>query len=103
VINQYIAATVDCVMFNFDYLPTGDKAIVTTPVNSVAALAIAASLLSPHGVISLMCYPGHPSDAVETQSILEWFDTLNDQWIVDTHLAVSPKPTAPILYLLQLS
>jgi len=100
--HRYIDATVDCVMFNFGYLPTGDKAIVTTPENSVAALAVAASLLSPDGLISLMCYPGHPSGAAETHAIRDWFKTLNSQWIVKTHLAVSPKPTAPILYTLRL-
>jgi SAM-dependent methyltransferase len=98
VMNKYIDTTIDCVMFNFGYLPAGDKAIVTTAENSVAALAIAASRLSQHGMISLMCYPGHPSGAVETQAIRDWFKTLNNQWIVKTHLAVSPKPTAPILY-----
>jgi SAM-dependent methyltransferase len=95
---KHINAAVDCVMFNFGYLPTGDKAIVTTADNSVAALAVATSLLSPHGVISLMCYPGHPSGAAEAQAIREWFKTLDCQWLVKTHLAVSPKPTAPILY-----
>lgn len=99
--NEYIETTVDCVMFNFGYLPTGDKSIVTTPENSVAALAHATNRLSSVGLISLMCYPGHPSGAAETQAILDWFETLNNQWIVETHLAVSPKPTAPILYTLR--
>jgi SAM-dependent methyltransferase len=97
-ISKYIDTTVDCVMFNFGYLPTGDKTIVTTAENSVAALAVAASLLSPQGVISIMCYPGHPSGAAETRAIRDWFQTLNNQWRIKTHLAVSPKPTAPILY-----
>ena len=102
VMNQYIDTTIDCVMFNFGYLPTGDKTIVTTPENSVAALAVASSLLSPDGLISLMCYPGHPSGAAETKVIRDWFKTLNNQWVIKTHLAVSPKPTAPILFTLRL-
>jgi tRNA1(Val) A37 N6-methylase TrmN6 len=99
--SKYLDTKADCVMFNFGYLPTGDKSIVTTAANSVAALAVAASRLSSHGMISLMCYPGHPSGDAETQAIRHWFKTLNDQWTVETHLAVSPKPTAPILYQLR--
>ncbi|MGK0373540.1 MAG: SAM-dependent methyltransferase [Arenicella sp.] len=100
--HKYINAKLDCVMFNFGYLPTGDKSIVTDAENSVAALAIAAELLSPTGLISLVCYPGHPSGALETQAILDWFKTLEEEWIIETHLAVSPKPTAPVLYTLRL-
>ncbi|MFT6407286.1 MAG: tRNA1(Val) A37 N6-methylase TrmN6 [Arenicella sp.] len=99
---NYIDTKVDCVMFNFGYLPSGDKTIVTNPENSIEAIAVAAHLLSHNGLISLMCYPGHPSGAIETQAIRDWFKTLNGQWIVETHLAVSPKATAPILYLLRL-
>jgi SAM-dependent methyltransferase len=100
--HEYIDTKVDCVMFNFGYLPTGDKSIATDPENSVVALAIAAELLSPSGLISLMCYPGHQTGALENQVILDWFKTLGEEWIIKTHLAVSPKPTAPILYTLRL-
>ena len=98
---DYLVSEVDCVMFNFGYLPTGDKAIVTDAVSSVKAISIAASLLRPNGLISLMCYPGHPSGAIEMHAILDWLETLNQPWTVETHLAVSPKPTAPILYVLR--
>jgi hypothetical protein len=89
-------------MFNFGYLPMGDKEITTEAQSSVAALQAGLDLLSEHCIMSLMCYPGHPAGAQETQAIRDWFVSLNtDDWIVETHLAVSPKPTAPILYLIK--
>ena len=45
-----------------------------------------------------MCYPGHPEGAIETTAIKTWMSQLDKQWKVETHLAKSPKPTAPILY-----
>ena len=98
---RYIDSPVDCVMFNFGYLPSGDKSLTTDARNSVEALAAATRLLNDNGLISLMCYPGHPPGALETQAIRDWFKTLNDDWLIETHLAVSPKPTAPILYIVK--
>ena len=98
---QHIDSLADCVMFNFGYLPNGDKSQTTDAQNSVKAIAAATRLLKDQGLISLMCYPGHPPGALETQAIRDWFKTLNDEWAVETHLAVSPKPTAPILYILK--
>lgn len=95
---NHVSSEVNCVMFNFGYLPSGDKNLSTHPKHSVDALAAATRLLSHEGLISIMCYPGHPSGALETQAIREWFKTLKQAWILETHLAVAPKPTAPILY-----
>ena len=98
---KYVHAEVDCVMFNFGYLPKGDKNITTEVNSSVQAINAATRLLHKHGLISLICYPGHPSGAIETEAIRKWFSTLGDSWSIETHLAASPKPTAPILYLLK--
>ena len=95
---NYVHDSVDCVMFNFGYLPSGDKSRTTNAKNSIKAIEAATRLLENSGLISLMCYPGHPNGKLETQVIVDWFKTLKHEWIVETHLAVSPKPTAPILY-----
>lgn len=100
-IERHIESAVDCVMFNFGYLPNGDKSLTTDAEKSVQAINGATKLLSKKGLISLMCYPGHPPGAKETQAILKYFETLGSGWAIETHLAVSPKPTAPILYLLK--
>ena len=100
-IEKYLCATVDCVMFNFGYLPKGDKNITTDAKNSVKAIYAATRLLDKNGLISLMCYPGHLSGAIETEAIRKCFAKLGDNWTIETHLAISPKPTAPILYMLK--
>lgn len=100
-IPEFVEGKVACIMFNFGYLPSGDKSITTTAETTIRALEASTKFLEPDGLISLMCYPGHPSGEVETEAIREWSKTLGDQWLIETHLAASPKPTAPILYLLK--
>ena len=87
-------------MFNFGYLPGGDKTITTNADTSIKALNRASKSLNHNGLISLICYPGHTSGALEADAIKAWFKELNG-FKIETHLAVSPKPTAPILYVLK--
>ena len=101
-IASFVDQKVDCIMFNFGYLPGGDKTITTTANTTIHALNSASKLLNCGGLMSLMCYPGHPNGAIETKAIKEWLSNLEDNFIVETHLAESPKPTAPILYLVKL-
>ncbi len=98
---QYIEVEVDCVMFNFGYLPNGDKTLTTHAENSVAGILAATRLVSDNGMISLICYPGHPTGAIEHQAIRSYLISLSVDWHVETHLAASPKPTAPIFYSLK--
>ena len=88
-------------MFNFGYLPNADKNITTSSSNSIAALEASLSLLSNNGLITLLCYPGHPQGAVETQAIKAWLNQLNSAWSVETYLASAPKPTAPVLFVVK--
>ena len=101
-LSAYIQRPIDCLMFNFGYLPMGDKRITTTSESSLSALKAGLERLSAHGLISLMCYPGHPAGADETQAIKGWLSNLDtESWLIETHLAASPKPTAPVLYLIK--
>lgn len=98
---RYIKQQVDCVMFNFGYLPNGDKTITTLAISSLKALEASCILLSKNGLITLMCYPGHPEGLSETKAIKGFLDSIRQHWIIETHLAVSPKPTAPMLFILK--
>lgn len=98
---QYIEGEVDCVMFNFGYLPKADKSLTTKTNTSLKALTIALNALSKTGLISLMCYPGHPEGAIETESIKKHLKLLGEPWRVECILASTPRPTAPILYLIK--
>lgn len=100
---DYIKQPLDCAMFNFGYLPSSnknlaDKRITTHASSSLAAIDSAVTALSEHGLISLLCYPGHPAGMIETQAIKDYLKTLDEQWQATTYLASSPKPTAPILF-----
>jgi len=99
----YIKQPIDCAMFNFGYLPStnknpADKSITTQASSSIVAIDAALGLLSEQGLITLLCYPGHPAGSIETEAIKNYLSDLDDKWQANTHLASSPKPTAPILF-----
>lgn len=100
-IQTTIEEPIDCAMFNFGYLPLADKQLTTTARTSLIALRSVVRLLSPHGLITLMCYPGHLAGLEEKRALQDWFKTLHDQWLIETHLAKAPKPEAPVLFVLK--
>lgn len=97
----HIEKTVDCFVFNFGYLPAADKSVTTTTTNSIKALHAAENLIADGGVMSLLCYPGHPNGGEETAAIQNWLNSLDDHWQIDTHLSEKPNETTPVLYFLQ--
>jgi len=100
-IGSYTDQKIDCIMFNLGYLPSANKDITTKATTTLSALKFCLTALSKGGLISLMCYPGHPAGLEENNAIKKWLINLDDCWDVSTHQASSPKPTAPILYLLR--
>lgn len=52
-------ASVSLIVFNLGYLPSGDKAIVTTAEGTIRALRAAERCLRPGGCVSVTIYPGH--------------------------------------------
>ena len=98
---QYIHSQIDCVMFNFGYLPNGDKTLTTQAENSCKAVLEATDMLRDSGLITLICYPGHPSGLTEATAIKALLSKLDSTWCIETRLSVSPKPATPILHLLK--
>lgn len=64
--------SVAAVMFNLGYFPGGDHAVITRTAGTLAALEAALSLLKPGGVLTVVCYPGHPGGDEESAAVLEW-------------------------------
>ena len=50
--------------FNLGFLPGGDRAIITQPRTSVAAVRAALDIVRPGGLASVLAYTGHPGRTV---------------------------------------
>lgn len=77
----HVPMGIRAVMFNFGYLPGGDKSHTTQAETSVAALQAALALLSVGGIISAVLYPGHTAGALEAAAIENWVATLPQQQV----------------------
>ncbi|MSM41050.1 MAG: methyltransferase domain-containing protein [Geobacter sp.] len=95
-----VAEPLKAVVFNLGYLPGGDKACVTRPVTTVAALEAACQLVAPGGVILVALYPGHPGGAEECAAVEGWgaelMPHLFNVWL---HRQLNRPDTAPYLLL----
>ncbi|RBP43709.1 putative rRNA methylase [Roseimicrobium gellanilyticum] len=57
------------VMFNFGYLPGGDKKVITQEATSLAAVRIALEWLAEDGIMTVVLYPGHEGGREEASSV----------------------------------
>ena len=71
--------SVDCIMFNFGYLPRGDHKICTKPESSVAAVEAGLSLLKPGGMMTLCIYSGRDSGFEERDALLSYLKILDEK------------------------
>ena len=69
--------SVNCIVFNFGYLPGGNHALATRGETSVQALSQALVLLKKGGMISLCIYSGGDSGFEERDQILAWLKQLD--------------------------
>lgn len=68
--NYAEAGSVDCIVFNFGFLPGGDKSIFTRADSSVAAIGAGLRLLKDGGLMCLSLYYGGPNGYEERDAIL---------------------------------
>lgn len=71
------AGTVDCIMFNFGYLPGGDHSLSTHADTSLAAIRDGLTLLKKQGLMSLCIYSGGDTGFEERDAILEYLKQLD--------------------------
>lgn len=77
-IDQYIEEeSVDCIVFNFGYLPGGDHSIYTTPETSIQAIQKGLKLLKKGGFMSLCVYYGGDSGYEEKNALMDFFKTID--------------------------
>jgi hypothetical protein len=87
---------INAAMFNLGYLPGSDKQIITRRKSTIAALEALAPLLSEHGCITIMAYPGHEGGAEECSSVVDWVNSL-PQSKFKTTIHKSQSINGPIL------
>jgi ubiquinone/menaquinone biosynthesis C-methylase UbiE len=61
--------SVSAIMFNLGYLPGGDHDVSTKSADTLRALDEASRLLKAGGMLSVICYPGHPEGAHEAATV----------------------------------
>ncbi len=69
---ELAAGSVAAVTFNLGFLPGGDKVRCTRTPDTLSAIAQAWPLVRPQGVLSLLCYTGHPGGREETEAVQAW-------------------------------
>ena len=69
---DYVREPLDAAMFNFGYLPGGDKTVTTTADSSVRAMQTAAALLAEGGLLTAVVYSGHLAGRAEAAAIEQW-------------------------------
>lgn len=70
-------ASVDCIVFNFGWLPGGDHRCFTRAETSIPAIRTSLSLLRPDGLMSLCIYSGGANGYAERDAILQCVESLD--------------------------
>ncbi|MGJ8724982.1 MAG: class I SAM-dependent methyltransferase [Roseibacillus sp.] len=70
--DEVVSAEVGAVMFNLGYLPYAEKEITTCRETTLQALDTAALLLRAGGILTVICYRGHPGGQEEAAGVLAW-------------------------------
>lgn len=87
--------TVDCIMFNFGYLPGGDHQIATKANTSIAAIDTGLSLLKQGGIMSLCIYSGGDTGFEERDAILAHLKALDPRSYLVITASYFNRPNHP--------
>ncbi|KAG2445584.1 hypothetical protein HXX76_000196 [Chlamydomonas incerta] len=89
------------VAFNLGYLPGAeDKRVITSSSTTVEAVEAALEVVMPGGLISILCYTGHPGGLEEYQAVRALTSDLSPCYWVCSETRLLNRPTAPILLML---
>ena len=90
--------SISAVMFNLGYLPGENHEFTTHTTETLTALAAATELLKPGGVLSVVCYPGHPAGATEAKQVEEWMNAQTSKgWKAAKYAMLGTLKPAPFL------
>lgn len=95
--------TVKLIVYNLGYLPTGDKTLTTMTATTMVSVEKALHLLSPGGMLSIMCYPGHEEGQREMETLELWLGALNPRFYNICQHRWLNRQLSPSLVLIQKS
>lgn len=87
--------SVDCIVFNFGYLPGGDHALATKADTSIQAIETALTLIRKKGIVSLCIYSGGDSGYEEKDAILAYLKTLDPRRYIVVLSSYYNRPNDP--------
>ena len=97
-LKQYVSEPLDAAIFNFGWLPGGDKSLTTRTETSIPALCATLSLLKEGGMLIAVLYPGHENGKLEAEAIEQWAKELpQEQFAVLRYGFINRKNSPPYL------
>lgn len=97
---EIVPQSVRLITYNLGYLPGSDKYLKTLTHTTLKSLLQALQLIMVDGLISIVCYPGHPEGKQEEFAIVESVSSLDPgQWIC-SHQRWINRPDSPSLLFL---
>jgi SAM-dependent methyltransferase len=96
-------SSVKLIVYNLGYLPGSNKRTTTTAEVTVASVEKGLELLTPGGMISITCYPGHAEGAREETLLLQFAEKLDPRLWSCSHQRWLNRKQAPSLLLIQKS
>lgn len=73
------AGKVNGAIFNLGYLPGSDKAIVTKPETTIAAIEQLLSVMTAGGIIVIVIYHGHEEGKTERDAVVSYAEQLDQR------------------------
>lgn len=89
------SGSVDCIVFNFGYLPGGNHALATKADTSIQALETALTLLKKKGILSLCIYSGGDSGYEERDALLAYLKKLDPHRYIVVLSSYYNRPNDP--------
>ena len=83
------------ITFNLGYLPKGDKSITTSEESTLPAIRIAYEWLVRRGILSILCYRGHPGGKSEEEVVRK---LIQDRGWKNETIAGSDSDESPVLH-----
>jgi len=100
-LRQHVDCSVSVVMFNLGYLPGSDHGCTTTCKETLIALAESWEMLRANGVLSVVCYRGHPGGMEEAAGVVEFAEGLKGQGATVVVLGQKDTEAGPFLVIIR--